>query len=167
MDFESWLDKQIRDGEQRGLFDNLAGAGEPLPRRHEPQGSVSWLRNKMREEGLGSEALLPPQLQLRKEIERLPETVRVLPTERAVRDAVTDLNRRIAECLRSSGGPAVPIGPVNPDDVVRRWRAGREGSPARSEPSRPSIRQTGKKNARAGAMPRSRRRWFRLRRQSV
>ncbi|GAT83553.1 molecular chaperone DnaJ [Streptomyces sp. F-3] len=29
--FESWVDRQIREAQQRGEFDRLPGAGRPLP----------------------------------------------------------------------------------------------------------------------------------------
>ncbi len=30
MQFESWIDRQIREAMERGAFDNLPGAGRPL-----------------------------------------------------------------------------------------------------------------------------------------
>ncbi|HUA42024.1 MAG TPA: DUF1992 domain-containing protein, partial [Streptosporangiaceae bacterium] len=29
--FRSWIDQQISEAEERGAFDNLPGAGKPLP----------------------------------------------------------------------------------------------------------------------------------------
>jgi hypothetical protein len=31
MSFTSWIDQQISEAEERGCFDNLPGAGQPLP----------------------------------------------------------------------------------------------------------------------------------------
>jgi len=62
---------------------------------------------------------------LRKEIERLPQAVRELRTEDAVREVVAELNRRIMEWLRVPSGPQVVVVPVNVDEVVARWRADR------------------------------------------
>ena len=33
MSFTSWIDQQINEATERGLFDNLPGAGKPLPDR--------------------------------------------------------------------------------------------------------------------------------------
>ncbi|WP_199433490.1 J-domain-containing protein [Qaidamihabitans albus] len=125
LSFESWVEKQIREAAERGAFDNLPGAGKPLPGLDRPHDEMWWIKQKLDREGLSADALLPTSLQLRKEIDRLPGTVRDLPTERTVRDVVVELNRRIAEHLRAPSGPNVPVRPVNPDEVVRQWRAAR------------------------------------------
>lgn len=123
--FETWLDKQIREGESRGEFDNLPGRGKPLPDRGELRDPDWWARSYLAREGGPVDALLPESLQLRKEVERLSETVRDMPSERIVRDHVAELNKRIAAWLRSPSGPHVRVGPVNADEVVERWRAAR------------------------------------------
>ncbi|MBB5159779.1 DnaJ family domain-containing protein [Saccharopolyspora phatthalungensis] len=120
--FESWVDKQIRTAQERGEFDDLPGAGKPLPGAGQTVEDQWWLKDYIRREGMSGEALLPTPLQLRKEAERLPETIRDLTTEQAVRDVATDLNRRIVEYLRTPTGPQVVVGPVNVDEVVARWR---------------------------------------------
>ncbi|GAA4880515.1 DUF1992 domain-containing protein [Saccharopolyspora cebuensis] len=132
--FESWIDKQIREAQERGDFEDLPGAGKPLPRGDE--GEAWWIKGYLRREGLSGEALLPPSLRLRKEVQRLPETVSELPTERAVRDAVAELNRRIAEHLRAPSGPPVVIGPVDAEEVVRGWRDAR---PVPTAPTTPAA----------------------------
>lgn len=123
MSFETWLDKQIREGEQRGEFDNLQGLGKPLPDRGELRDPEWWARSYLAREGGPVGALLPESLQLRKEVEQLSETVRDMPSERLVREHVTELNKRIAAWLRSPSGPHVRVGPVNADDVVEQWQA--------------------------------------------
>lgn len=133
--FESWIDKQIRTAQQRGDFDDLPGAGKPLPGAGAPLDDQWWVKDYIRREGLSGDALLPAPLQLRKEIERLPETVRGLTTEQAVRDVAADLNRRIVEYLRAPTGPQVAVGPVNVDDVVARWRADRPEPAQRPAPA--------------------------------
>jgi hypothetical protein len=124
--FESWVERQIREAEDRGEFDNLPGLGKPLPGAGQPPEELWWVKSKLRQEELSTEALLPASLQLRREIERLPETVDDLPTERAVREMVEELNLRIAKFLRAPTGPPVPVRPVDPDDVVRRWEEKRQ-----------------------------------------
>ena len=123
MNFESWLDKQIREGEQRGEFDNLPGKGKPLPDRGELRDPEWWARSYLAREGGPVDALLPESLQLRKEVERLSDTVGELPSERLVREHVAELNKRIVAWMRSPSGPHVWVGPVNADEVVAEWKA--------------------------------------------
>ncbi|AKE92022.1 MULTISPECIES: DUF1992 domain-containing protein [Rhodococcus] len=121
--FESWIERQIRVAQERGDFDNLRGAGKPIPHRSDDE--LWWVKDYLRREGLSTEALLPPPLQLRKEIERLRSTVLDVPSEPAVRQIVRELNRRIVDCLRAPSGPLVPIHRVDPEEVVRQWAADR------------------------------------------
>jgi hypothetical protein len=123
VNFETWVDKQIRIAQERGDFDNLPGAGKPIPDLDKPNDEMWWIKQKIHREGLSSEALLPTPLQLRKEIERLPDTVRDLPTKQAVRDVVKNLNVRIVDWLRAPSGPLVPVRPVNAENVVEQWRS--------------------------------------------
>jgi hypothetical protein len=127
--YESTIDEQIRKAEERGAFADLPGKGKPLPGIDAPYDENWWIKSWVEREGMPSDALLPTPLQLRKEAERLPEEVRDLPTEEAVRAAVSDLNRRIAEWLRAPSGPAIPVRRVDPDAIVRGWRASRSTPP--------------------------------------
>jgi hypothetical protein len=123
--FESWVEKQIRQAQERGAFDDLPGAGKPLRGLDKPHDEMWWIKQKMDREGLSADALLPESLKLRKEIDRLPATVRALPSERLVHDAVGELNRRIAAWLRAPSGPQVHVAPVDAEEVVARWRESR------------------------------------------
>lgn len=147
MTFESWIDRQIRVAQERGDFDDLEGTGEPLPGAGRPHGELWWVKDYVEREGLSREALLPTPLQLRKEIERLPETARELPTEQAVRDVAADLNRRIVAWLRTPSGPQVPIATVRVDDLVARWRDDRATTPPHA-PTRPAENRPAERDGR-------------------
>lgn len=155
--FESWIDRQIREATERGEFDNLAGAGKPIPGADRPDDELWWVKDYIRREGLPAEAMLPTPLRLRKEIERVPETVAKLRDERAVRDVVAELNRRIAAWLLAPDGPQVPVRLVNADDTVRRWRADREAArprpaaPAAADPPRPARHRWWRRRGRGPA----------------
>jgi hypothetical protein len=123
---ETWVDKQIREAMERGEFDNLPGAGKPIPDLDRSDDELWWVRQKMRREGVTPASALPPSLRLRKEIELLPGKVRTLRTERAVRDVVEELNKRIRDWLLVPTGPQVVVVPVDVDDVVDQWRRDRE-----------------------------------------
>jgi Domain of unknown function (DUF1992) len=140
--YESVIDQQIRKAEERGDFADLPGKGKPLPGLDGADDENWWIKSWIRREGVPSEALLPTPLQLRKEIERLPETVRDLPTEEAVRSAVTDLNRRIAEWVRAPSGPAVPVRPVDAEEIIQGWRSTRPNHRPASPPAAPAPTRT-------------------------
>ncbi|MFD0819497.1 DUF1992 domain-containing protein, partial [Micromonospora zhanjiangensis] len=117
---ESLVDAQLRAARERGEFDNLPGAGKPLPKRHSPDDELWWIKDYIAREGLPTDALLPPALRLAREIEHLPGPVAGLAAESLVREAVADLNRRIADHLRlPPPGPYVPLRRLDPDQVVR------------------------------------------------
>jgi hypothetical protein len=135
--FESAVDRQIRLAQERGAFDDLPGKGRPLPGLDRPYDENWWIRGWLEREGVTAEALLPASILLRREIDRLPQTVRALRTEAEVRDAVQDLNRRIAEHIRFPSGPRVPVAPVRVDEAIARWHADRGGAESDATPSRP------------------------------
>jgi len=152
---ETLVERRIRLAQERGDFDGLPGHGKPLP-MDGPDDENWWVRSYLRREGLPAEPLLPTPLQLRREIERLPGTVAGLRDEQAVRETARALNRRIADWLRAPVGPAVPVGLVDVDAVVARWRADRAELLARRAAERRAA------DAAARAAPR--RRWWRRRR---
>lgn len=133
--FETWIDKQIREAQERGEFDDLPGAGKPIPDLDKPFDEMRWVANWARREGLPVEALLPTPLQLRKEIHRLPDTVRDLPSEQAVREVVEDLNQRIRDWIRQPTEPRIVVVPVDADGVVERWRTDRQAAAESTVPA--------------------------------
>lgn len=136
--YESLVDRTIREAQERGFFDNLPGAGKPLPVLAEPDDEQWWVRRYLRREGLSTDVLLPPSIQLRKELDRLPDSLRELSSEQAVRDVVREVDLRVVEFLRAPSGPRVPIGRVDVEEAVRRWRAERGAPGPRSAPGSPA-----------------------------
>ena len=132
--FASWIDQQINEAAERGAFDNLPGAGKPLPRRGEADDGQAWLRDYLRREGVSAEELLPTPLRLRKEVERLTGTVQDLRSEQEVREAVAGLNQRILQWRRIPEGPPVYLPLVDEETMVARWRD------AQPRPSSPAAR---------------------------
>src|SRR5215469_2726489 len=156
MSFTSWIDKQIAEATERGAFDNLPGAGKPIPQHGNEDAAQSWLREYLRKEGVSAEALLPPPLRLRKVIDRLAYAVPTMTSERDVRDAVADLNREIREWRRIPLGPPVFVPLVDEEAMVSRWRAAQPEpvSPSRAQPENPAQAAT-------PAVGRARLRWWR------
>ncbi|HKI40616.1 MAG TPA: DUF1992 domain-containing protein [Mycobacterium sp.] len=135
LSFTSWIDRQINEAAERGAFDNLPGAGQPLPKRTDADAAQAWLRDYLRREGVPAEELLPTPLRLRKEIERLTGTVGELRSEQEVRDVVADLNRRIIQWRRIPEGPPVYLPLVDADTLVSRWREGQRPGPPPPSPA--------------------------------
>ena len=129
MSFTSWIDQQINEAAERGLFDNLAGAGKPLRDPGEEDFGQAWLRDYVRREGVPAEAMLPTKLRLRKDIERLAERVPQLRSEEQVRDAVAELNEQIMDWRRLPLGPPVFVPLVDEELMIGRWRDGRSAEP--------------------------------------
>lgn len=123
--FETFVDRQIRQSIERGDFDDLPGAGKPLPRRD--GGEDWWIRQLIEREGLTGHELLPPALRLRRERELLPDKARECRSETEVRELAARYNREVAEEIRrgSGGGPNIPVSRVDPDTLVTTWREGR------------------------------------------
>jgi hypothetical protein len=122
MSFTSWIDEQIQEAAERGAFDDLPGAGKPIPNRGDEDAAQSWIREYVRKEGIQAEDLLPTPLRLRKDVARLSETVESMQSEAAVREAVTKLNERIMEWRRLPIGPPIFVPLVDEEAMVARWR---------------------------------------------
>jgi hypothetical protein len=122
--YESSIDRQIREAQERGEFDDLPGAGKPLPGHGEIYDENWWLRDLVRRENLTG--VLPPTLTLRKELEDLPDTLAAKKSESAVRAVVADLNERVEKARRGLlTGPPVLVHRVDVEAAVREWRAAR------------------------------------------
>ncbi|MFJ8541984.1 DUF1992 domain-containing protein [Streptomyces sp. NPDC093586] len=121
VEFESWVDKQIRDARARGEFDRLPGAGKPLPSDVESTyDELWWVKRKMAREGL---SVLPPTLALRKEAEDALEAAVDAPTEGAARRIVERINVKIRDVMfKPPPGPPLGLKPYDVDEVVERWR---------------------------------------------
>jgi hypothetical protein len=134
--FETWVDSQIRRAQEDGAFENLAGAGKPLPRRHSEQSSYEWALEWARKENVDPIGMLPPGLALRREKQDLPGVLARLPSESAVRAVVEDLNARVDAYWRApADGPQVPVGQVDVEEAVAWWRAERPRPPAPVAPA--------------------------------
>src|SRR5215831_14837298 len=127
MSFTSWIDQQIEEAAERGAFDDLPGAGKPLPDRGDQDAGQAWLRDYLRREGVPSAELLPTPLRLRKEAERLAETAAELRSEQQVREAVADLNERIMQWRRLPLGSPIFVPLVDEERMIDTWRSARPG----------------------------------------
>jgi hypothetical protein len=135
--YESWVERQIREAQERGEFDDLPGFGKPL-RLGDPQDENWWVRGLIERENLDVSVALPPQLALRREAQTLPERIMAERSERAVRDLLEDFNARVRECWRRPvEGPLVVVRTVDVERIVEQWRAAeaQRRPPAAPEPA--------------------------------
>ena len=121
MGFSSWIDQQISEATDRGAFDDLPGAGKPLPDRGEFDGQA-WVRDYVRREGGSVSDCLPTPLRLRRETERLVETITDFRSEQDVRDVVANLNEQIMNWRRLPVGPPLFVPLVDADALVAEWQ---------------------------------------------
>lgn len=114
------IENAIQQAIRRGDFDDLPGAGKPLPGltgTHDPDW---WIRRKIEREQLTG--LGPPALTLRTEDKEFAERLDRLGSERAVREHVEDFNRRVREARRQlQGGPPVVTPMRDADAEVAAW----------------------------------------------
>ena len=124
MRYESWVERQVREAIERGEFDNLPGAGRPLPSINGREDENWWVKSLLEREHLPMP--LPTSLALRREVADLPQTLADVPDERTVRDIIEDLNRRIRDSHRRRvDGPPIVVKPVDVEQTVTDWRRSR------------------------------------------
>ena len=127
MEYETAVDRAIREAAERGAFDDLPGAGKPLPMRNTGDPDW-WLKDLMVREGITGSELLPSAVALRREADGFPESLRDLPDESAVRRVLEDFNARVEADWRRPGiGKGTPIVArrVDVEALVAEWAARR------------------------------------------
>ncbi|MBQ0984795.1 DUF1992 domain-containing protein [Streptomyces sp. F63] len=125
VDFESWVDRQIREAAERGAFADLPGAGRPLTGLDAPYDENWWIKRKMHREGVSA---LPPALALRKAAEDAHEAALGARSEDEARRIVAEINERIREALRRPpAGPPLHLKPYDPESVLRARRERHSG----------------------------------------
>ena len=120
---ESWVEKQIREAQERGEFDNLPGAGKPLSGLDDPDPDW-WVKKMMAREGLDMADAMPPVMLLRREYASFPESLLDVRTEAGVREVLHDYNARVVDDRRRPAlGKLSPIWArtVDVDEMVQQW----------------------------------------------
>lgn len=114
------IENAIQQAIRRGDFDDLPGAGKPLPGLSGTHDPDWWIRRKIEREQLTG--LGPPALTLRTEDAAFDERLDRLASEGAVREYVQDFNRRVVEARRQlQGGPPVITATRDADAEVAAW----------------------------------------------
>ena len=144
----------------RGDFDDLPGAGKPLklPERHDPDW---WIKQRLEQDDVDRDALLPPVVLLRREHDRCDETLAELGDEQSVREYARDFTERVL-ADRSANPMARTLCPqLDPEEAVARWRE------LRAARARPEPQELDQAASRGGpGTSHGRRPWWRFGRRS-
>jgi Domain of unknown function (DUF1992) len=124
--WESWIDRQIREGMERGEFDDLPGHGKPLRDLDRARDEMWWVKDKLRRESV---SYLPPTLAVRKDLDDARARIAATESEAVVREIVAEINARIvAVNSRVTDGPPSTLVPLDVEQVVEDWKATRRPS---------------------------------------
>jgi Domain of unknown function (DUF1992) len=123
--FAQYVEISIQQAMRRGDFDNLPGAGKPIPNLTQTYDPNWWVRQKIEREQLTG--LGPPALTLRTEDERLDSRLDRAPSQQAAREILEDFNNRVIEARRQLlGGPPVVTRTRDVDLEMDAWRERRD-----------------------------------------
>jgi hypothetical protein len=119
-----WVELQVQRAIERGAFDNLPGAGKPLPPLDDDP--EWWLKKLVERERITG--VLPEALQLRKDDAELDALLDRESSERVVRELLETFNRRVINARRQlQGGPPVITPTRDVDAEIAAWRERRRG----------------------------------------
>jgi hypothetical protein len=141
---QTWVDLQVRQAMARGDFDDLPGAGKPIPDLGEHHDPDWWIKKLVEREKV---AVLPLSVQLRKEDAELDDRLDGLTREADVRRELEDFNERVvAARYRLPEGPPLVTMPRDVDATVRAWAERRAARRRRAheraeEPAKPDRRR--------------------------
>jgi hypothetical protein len=119
----AWVEIQLQQAMRDGEFDDLPGAGKPIPGIDRPHDPDWWLKRLIERENI---VVLPPALALRTEDAELDGVLDRETTPQGVRRVVQDFNARIIDARRQlQGGPPVITALRDVDTEVDAWAARR------------------------------------------
>jgi hypothetical protein len=125
--WETWIDAQIRVATEKGAFDNLPGAGKPLPNLDQEYDPLWWVKQLVQREQV---SMLPPSLELLRKVEKELASIETLHDEATVRRRVAALNVEIAKVNATVvEGPPTRLGTLDVDQIVARWLRARSANP--------------------------------------
>lgn len=132
---------ELQQAIRRGEFDNLPGAGKPIPGIDAPHDPDWWVKRLIERERI---SVLPPALALRKEDAELDATLDRESRPAEVRRILEDFNARVIDARRQlEGGPPVITPLRDVDQQLEAWEQRRAERFARlniqSDENRPSV----------------------------
>src|SRR4051812_29273020 len=114
--WESFVERQIREAQENGEFDDLPGHGQPLRDIDRPRDELWWVRSKLRDEDV---SIAPPAISLRMEVDAARDRIALAATEDDVRALVAEINERIRYVnSHTISGPPTSVAVMDVDNVV-------------------------------------------------
>jgi len=130
--WESWIEEQINHARDEGQFDNLEGAGKPLPGLTDGYDPDWWVKKLVQRERV---SIAPPSLELLRKVEVEMAKILALRREPDVRAHVAALNAEIARVNASAAaGPPTRLAPLDVEAIVEQWRRRSADASPRTEP---------------------------------
>ena len=118
--WDSWIEELIDEANADGTFDNLPGAGKPLPGIDKPYDPDWWVKQLVQREQITA---LPPALELLRKVESTLAAIWVLTHEADVRRRIEALNAEIGKVNgRVAEGPPTRLSSLDVESVVEEWR---------------------------------------------
>jgi hypothetical protein len=115
----AWVEIQLQQAMRAGEFDDLPGAGKPIPGIDRPHDPDWWLKRLIEREKI---SVLPPALALRREDAELDGVLDRESSPQGVRRVIEDFNARIIEARRQlQGGPPVITPLRDVDAEIEAW----------------------------------------------
>ena len=124
--WETWIEELIHNARETGEFDDLEGAGKPIPGITDLYDPDWWVKKLLQREKL---TVLPPALELLRKVEVGLAALWSVGNETDVRARVAALNTEIAKVnSRVVEGPPTRLASLDVDEIVSEWRARRAHS---------------------------------------
>jgi hypothetical protein len=121
--WETWIEELIHNARETGEFDDLEGAGKPIPGITDLYDPDWWVKKLLQREKL---TVLPPALELLRKVEIGLAALWSVGSETDVRARVAALNTEIAKVnSRMVEGPPTRLAALDVDEIVSEWRARR------------------------------------------
>src|SRR5262245_58404342 len=121
--WDTWIEELIENARQDGAFQDLEGAGKPIPGITDPYDPDWWVKKLLQREKL---SVLPPALGLLRKVEVGLAALWTVDEESEVRARVAALNAEIAAVnARVAEGPPTRLAPLDVDQLVEEWQTRR------------------------------------------
>jgi hypothetical protein len=120
MSWQSWSDALYSRAQAEGAFENLPGAGKPIPGLEGNYDENWWLRQKLKREDL---TIVPETTVFKRQLPEELERIGRMRYESQVREKLKELNAQIRELNTSAGsGPPLNLSEFDVEAAVAKWR---------------------------------------------
>ncbi|MFN3257808.1 MAG: DUF1992 domain-containing protein [Ilumatobacter sp.] len=131
--WESWVERQIQDGQRAGAFDALPGHGRPLDGLDSARDELWWVKAKLRDEQISA---LPPTIAIRAERADAIDAALRAGTDAEARQLLDAVNERIRYLnSHATAGPPSTVVTVDVDVIIERRHAERRAKISDTDPT--------------------------------